>query len=42
MEQLPAFLAAVLGPAFTYELNLLVFYVLLLNVRRSLWRAIEH
>lgn len=36
MEQLPAFLAEMLGPALSYELTLLVLYVLVLNVRRSL------
>ena len=41
MEQLPAFLAATLGPAFSYQLVLFVLYVLLLNVRRSLWRVID-
>jgi hypothetical protein len=37
MAQLPAFLAATLGPAFTYQAALLLLYILLINVRRSLW-----
>lgn len=36
MSQLPAFLAEVLGPAFTYQSVLLLVYVIIINIRRSL------
>lgn len=41
MEQLPAFLAATLGPAFTYQSILLLLYIVLINIRRSLYRVVE-
>ena len=41
MNHLPAFLAETMGPALSLESTLLLLYVLLLNVRRSLWRSAE-
>jgi hypothetical protein len=41
MSQLSAFLAAVLGPAFTYESAAFLAFVLLLNVRQSLWYRLQ-
>lgn len=41
MNQLPAFITAVMGEAITYELVLLLLYVLMLNVRQSLWERIK-
>lgn len=37
MQQLPAFLSATLGGAFGAEAGMLVLYVFLLNIRRSIW-----
>jgi hypothetical protein len=46
MDQLPAFLASTLGAALTYELGLLVGFVILLNLRRiiraALYRLTHH
>lgn len=41
LDQLPAFLAAVLGAALQYEMVLLVSFVFILNVRRALRRRVE-
>lgn len=41
MNELPAFLAATMGDAFMYEAVMITLFVLLLNVRRSLWRSAE-
>lgn len=41
MSQLPAFLAEVLGPAFSYEAALLLLFVLLRNIRQSLWYRLK-
>lgn len=37
MQQLPAFLSATLGDSFTVEAVLLVLYILVINIRRSVW-----
>lgn len=37
MGQLASFLTATIGDAFAYEAELLVLYVFLLNIRRSIW-----
>lgn len=41
MEQLPAFIAAVLGDALFWELSALVGFVFILIIRRSFWRLRE-
>lgn len=41
MEYLPAFLAATLGPAFTYQTILIILYLLLINIRKSIWHALD-
>ena len=41
MENLAAFLAATCGTAFTYELVLLIVFVLLLNIRRAIWSPMD-
>ena len=40
MQQLPAFLSETLGSAFASEATLLVLYVLLINIRQSVWSTI--
>lgn len=40
MTQLPAFLSATMGNALLWELALLVVFILFLNIRRMLWRAL--
>lgn len=41
MENLAAFLAVVAGSAFAYELVLLTLFVLLLNIRRTVWAPMD-
>lgn len=41
MSQLPAFIAAELGEALTYELLLLIVLLLLLSIRRNLYRTLR-
>jgi hypothetical protein len=41
MEQLPAFLAATLGTAFLYQSVLILLYIVLINIRKSLWASLS-
>ena len=41
MENLAAFIAATCGSAFTYELVLLILFVLMLNIRRTIWAPMD-
>lgn len=41
MEHLPAFIAATLGDALTYELTLLIGLVVLLNLRRLIRASVR-
>lgn len=40
MSQLPAFLAATMGAAFQYQAVLLLLYIVLINIRGSLYRVV--
>ena len=41
MEYLPAFLAETLGSAFTYQTILIILYLLLINIRKSVWQTLD-
>lgn len=41
LSQLPAFIAATMGEALSYELLLLVLFCLVLHIRRSLYRLLR-